>query len=105
MDIFFRIVKLSSPNLNYLIISGATLLYISVYMYVFTAGKDQLIIQTLICNVRNVSVKQIFPVYASTCSYYETFVVPTVTPVVLHTWLHSVLCCHISQDMEGISHL
>ena len=57
MGIFFRIVKLSSPNLNYLIISGATLLYISVYMYVFTAGKDQLIIQTLICNVRNASVK------------------------------------------------
>ena len=47
-----RIVKLSSPNLNYLIISGAALLYISVYMYTFTIDQDQANFQTIICNVR-----------------------------------------------------
>ena len=48
----FRIVKLSSPNLNYLIIFGAGILYASVYMYIYTAHEDQTAIQTALCNVR-----------------------------------------------------
>lgn len=48
-DCFFRVVKLSSPNLNYIIIAGVALLYISVYMYTFTAEVAPL--QTLLCNV------------------------------------------------------
>ena len=48
----FRVVKLSSPNLNYLIIAGAALLYISVIMYT-TSAQDlhQHVLQTVLCNV------------------------------------------------------
>lgn len=50
----FRGVKLSSPNLNYLIIIGAALLFISVYLYNYTVDSlDKTVIQTLICNVRH----------------------------------------------------
>ena len=46
-----RIVKLSSPNLNYLIIIGAGCLYVSVYMYVFVADRENIFDQTVLCNV------------------------------------------------------
>ena len=42
-------VKLSSPNLNYIIIAGVALLYTSVFMYTYTA--EEATAQTLICNV------------------------------------------------------
>ena len=47
------VVKLSSPNLNYLIIAGAGLLYASVFLYLVTAQKHQTNIQTFLCNVWN----------------------------------------------------
>jgi len=47
-----KVVKLSSPNLNYLIVAGAALLYVSVFLYVFSAqNKHQAVLQTLLCNV------------------------------------------------------
>ena len=46
-----RVVKLSSPNLNYIVIAGVTLLYTSVYMYTITA--QEALPQTLLCNVCN----------------------------------------------------
>ena len=47
--IFFRVVKLSSPNLNYIIIAGVALLYTSVFMYTYTA--EEALFQTILCNV------------------------------------------------------
>ena len=44
-----RVVKLSSPNLNYIIIVGVALLYISVYMY--TLSEPDALQQTILCNV------------------------------------------------------
>ena len=53
-------MKLSSPNLNYLIIIGAGCLYVSVYMYVFVADRENIFGQTFLCNVSNAStVKQL----------------------------------------------
>ena len=49
----FRVMKLSSRNLNYLTIAGAALLYASVFQYIFSAQNIQhSIIQTILCNVR-----------------------------------------------------
>ena len=46
-------VKLSSPNLNILIIAGAILLYVSVFLYVFSVeDKEEALTQTILCNVR-----------------------------------------------------
>ena len=45
-----RIVKLSSSKLNYLIIAGAIIMYVSVILYVTPATSK--IIETVICNVR-----------------------------------------------------
>ena len=46
---FFRVVKLSSPNLNYIIIAGVALLYVSVFLY--TISSQETLPQTLLCNV------------------------------------------------------
>ena len=46
---FFRVVKLSSPNLNYVIIVGVVLLYTSVFLYTYSTEVATL--QTLLCNV------------------------------------------------------
>jgi hypothetical protein len=45
----YRVVKLSSPNLNYIIIAGVALLYTSVFMYTYTV--EEATVQTLLCNV------------------------------------------------------
>ena len=48
-----RAVKLSSPNLNYLIVIGAALLFLCVYLYNYTVDSlDQTALQTVVCNVR-----------------------------------------------------
>ena len=49
----YRVVKLSSPNLNYLIIVGSVLLYTCVYLYVYSVNSfDRQDLETFICNVR-----------------------------------------------------
>ena len=45
-----RLIRLTSPNLNYLIGAGAILLYIDVYFYIIpTSDRDT---ATIFCNVR-----------------------------------------------------
>lgn len=48
--IFYRIVKLSSPNLNYIIITGAGIMYIAAVLYTIPAYKQ--ITETVLCNMR-----------------------------------------------------
>lgn len=47
-----RIVKLSSPNLNYILILGSVILYTDMFLIVFYyTGFDKLAKQTALCNV------------------------------------------------------
>ena len=48
---FYRLVKLSSPNLNYLIIIGAVCLYACVFIAVTPINDEA--VETVICNVMN----------------------------------------------------
>ena len=53
LNVVCRVVKLSSPNLNILIITGAVLLYVSVFLYVFSVDDmEEALTQTILCNVR-----------------------------------------------------
>ena len=53
LNVVCRVVKLSSPNLNILIIAGAVLLYVSVFLYVFSVDHmEEALTQTILCNVR-----------------------------------------------------
>ena len=53
LNVVNRVVKLSSPNLNILIIAGAILLYVSVFLYVFSVDDmEEALTQTILCNVR-----------------------------------------------------
>ena len=45
----YRLIKLSSPNLNYLIIAGALILYVDVYLLVVPTT-DRLVVRVL-CNI------------------------------------------------------
>ena len=45
----YRVVKLSSPNLNYFIITGAALLYVSIYLYIIPINTK--CTANIICNV------------------------------------------------------
>ena len=49
-----RVVRLTSPNLNYLIILGAILLYTTVYFFVIPTSVA--IVQTVNCHVSTLSV-------------------------------------------------
>ena len=49
--LLYRVVKLASPNLNYLIIVGSVLLYTCVYLYVYSP--DSFSEETFMCNVRS----------------------------------------------------
>ena len=55
--LIYRLVKLSSPRLNYIIILGSVLLYLSVFFYSYTADMQE--IQTTFCNVRFGSLKRV----------------------------------------------
>ena len=44
-------IKLSSPNLNYLVVAGAIILYTSVYLYIFSERAG---LHDALCNVRKV---------------------------------------------------
>ena len=46
-----RVVKLSSRNLNYLIVAGAALLYGSVFLYIFSERDHQDVAHDVLCNV------------------------------------------------------
>ena len=49
-----RIVKLSSRNLNYLIVAGAAILYTSVFFYIFSERES---LHDSLCSVRNYNIK------------------------------------------------
>ncbi len=49
MLLIYRLMKLSSPKLNYLILFGAITLYIDIYLYIVPTT-DPLAV-TLLCNV------------------------------------------------------
>ena len=49
------VIKLGSPNLNFLIILGATLLYLSIFFYATSAENfSQQLEETILCNVSRV---------------------------------------------------
>ena len=64
-----RIVKLSSPNLNYLIIMGAALLYAGIFSDLYTI--DDEVLKAVLCNVGlNNSILFQFLVYQHISYYY-----------------------------------
>ena len=54
-----RVVRLSSPNLNFLIILGAALMYAAVLFFVYeSTSLDGASAQTVLCNVSQLAVTQ-----------------------------------------------
>ena len=45
----YRLIRLTSPNLNYLICTGAIILYIDIYFYVIPSTDQKAV--TVFCNV------------------------------------------------------
>lgn len=50
LTFFHRLLKLSSPNLNYLIGAGAIIIYIDIYFFIVPATDPNTI--SILCNVR-----------------------------------------------------
>ncbi len=90
-----RVVKLSSPNLNYLIIVGAALLYACVYLYV-TPVSDQSS-TTILCNV---SFARLIP---DNYTHRVTFSC-LVKALDFFIWVYLVFCCHSLKNMASILH-
>ena len=98
--IYCRVVKLSSPNLNFALVAGVTLLYVSVFFYLYSPtsiGQASATIQTILCNV------SIQPKFL----HAKNFIVLTsiVTSVAVFNRLHTVLVCGTCQDMENLLHI
>ena len=54
----FRLIRLSSPNLNYLIVIGAIVLYVDVYLYVIPTESESSAVA--ICHVRQLYIIYIY---------------------------------------------
>ena len=48
-----RVVQLSSPKLNYLIIAGALILYITLFLVVYPNHASNLLVDEVLCDVSN----------------------------------------------------
>ena len=90
--IYHRIVKLTSPNLNHIIILGSVLLYICVFFYTFRSTDETT--ETVFCNVRyNYQIKFVnIIIFIGTC-------------VAIFLGILSLLWCYIIKNMEGLPHL
>ena len=51
-DYIIRLIKLSSPKLNYMIIIGAIILYMDVYLFVIPLENERYAV--VVCNVSSV---------------------------------------------------
>ena len=91
-----RVVKLSSRNLNYLIVAGATLLYVSVFLYTYSERDHQDVAHGILCNVSGIWR------LAALASFLFDFLVST---GVIFFRVHALLCCNPSEDLEGLSHI
>lgn len=49
---YYRIIKLASPNLNYILLFGSSLLYCSMYFYSYSEDAISVDFLTALCNVR-----------------------------------------------------
>ena len=52
---YFRLIRITSPNLNYLIGIGAIILYIDIGLFVAPSTNHKVV--TVLCNVRSFSVE------------------------------------------------
>ena len=47
----YRLVKLSSPNLNYFIIIGAVLMYVSIFFYILPVTDKDVVLASCIVSI------------------------------------------------------
>jgi hypothetical protein len=91
---FLRVVKLSSRNLNFLIVAGATLLYVSVFLYIFSERDFEDIAHDALCNVRHCGECMISYLPSSLDSDFDFLF-----------WIHPMLCRDPGEDMESLPHI
>lgn len=92
MYVSHRIVKLSSPNLNYFIIAGALLMYVSVYFHFLPDRSMGGKIAQVRCVVSNVVL-----LYRLTIKF---FLKHTVRTLAVHYWVFSYLWSSTIKDVE-----
>ena len=89
----YRVVKLTSPNLNYLIVAGTILLSLAMLQY-SVPTKNPILITALcwvrMCNNNNTD--------NNACMY-------TGKSVLCQHWTWSVLCCRSSENMASLLYL
>ena len=91
-----RIVKLSSPNLNYILILGSVILYTDMFLIVFYyTGFDKLAKQTALCNVCT------FLLYNTTSLIYLYIVCHLVSFI----WICTLFLCNIGKVWKSLLHL
>ena len=95
---FCRLIRLSSPKLNYIIILGATCFYVSRIFLVLPSLDPNVIV--VHCNVSHTDVY--YYIYLSECSLLG--LTAAYSSDNLH-WLLHVLWNHLSEDVPGMVHL
>ena len=81
----YRLVRLTSPNLNYFIIAGAVIFYSSVYTF-FYVPQTSLEVVAIVCNVSRLNSSNMYFIF-TTC----TFIVSYVACII---WLLALLRSH-----------
>lgn len=105
----YRLIRLTSPTLNYFICCGALMLYISVYFYAIHSTESD--IATILCNVSQLFV-YLFYVFCTTCKKYTLFFIflPCVIIIQLRVWIAAIgyslaFGPVFGQDVASVFHL
>lgn len=127
--LLFRLIRLTSPKINYIIILGSIVFYCATYTF-FHLPNIKLDLLTIVCNVNwNSRVYLIYHLISLgfSIAYFDEIVPNFSTPnfstsnmkkwpnfivylpadavVVNYPWLHTVLWSHQCQDVESLPHL
>ena len=97
MLVFLRLIKLTSPKLNLLIVLGAAMLYSCVFLYIYSvtdSGANEL--QTLLCYVCMPLLYSLMLSIRNAMHHLNLVLVhnSAAATMVVFTGLHTMLCCH-----------
>ena len=97
--ITYRVVHLSNPKLNLLIILGAIVLYIDVYFFVIPTTNQTVV--TVFCNVTN-NINDLTNMYCCTGSNSFLFIDYSLVEC---SWILSLLWYHPCKDVSSLYHI
>ena len=99
----YRIVKLTSPNLNYFTIAGTMLMYISTYFYLLPETSEPVIVARCIVSwLIQLNLEQYFLINSTHLKLLFPWPLAVGT-LALYNWILACIWNYALKDVEGVS--